>query len=157
MPLDRLVRHTRPEGDCLLWTGYCNPVSGYGQISLRVGEVEALDLPRICTVHRLSARLTFGPSDQHVLHDDTKCQHRNCWNPDHLRYGTPKENNHDSWTTGHQRWAETHPHAKYPNATITELRQRVAAGESGYAVALDLGLDVSYTYKILRGEARPHG
>jgi hypothetical protein len=41
---------------------------------------------------------------------------------------------------------------RIPKANVVLLRQRVAAGETAYAVAKELGIDVKYAYRIVKGQ-----
>ena len=80
-PVERFRRNVRPDGDCLIWTGYLNP-SGYGQMSVD---------GRLVSVHRFSYEQESGaiPAGMFIDH---ACGNRACCLPAHLRLATPEEN-----------------------------------------------------------------
>lgn len=93
MRFARLLCHN-PETGCLEWTGYLNPVSGYGQLTWTAnGE-------RTWTAHRL-AWLISGHSFTPGMELDHICRNRTCANPDHLAEVTHREN----MARGNVRWA----------------------------------------------------
>lgn len=147
-----MVDITQPT-ECWRWTGYLNPRTGYGQITLSQPVQDFLAMPRISTVPRLVCTLVHGPAPEGmvVLH---LCHQRDCCAPHHLRWGTQRENNQMAWDGGNQRRGEAHPQAKITDAQVIELRARVAAGETAYAVAKDLGITPSHAYKIVKGQSR---
>lgn len=141
-----------PEG-CWLWTGYCNPQTGYGQISLTASEQAELKLPRTATAPRVICTLAHGqPGDgEHVLHS---CDVRACCAPHHVSWGTAAQNSRDAWERGGQKRGEEHHRAVYSDAQIAELRRRVAAGETAWFVAGELGIDQHYAYRLVKGHFR---
>ncbi len=98
--------------------------SGYGQFTWtpRPNQV-------VKTAHRLSFELLVGgeiPPGMYVMHS---CDNRRCFNPAHLRVGSPIENNRDMIAKGRQGWAE-------PDAWPTVVRRgwetrRARYGPSG--------------------------
>lgn len=155
----RILRHTEKSPDgCLLWTGYCNPVTGYGQVSLPKALHPEFG-SRICTVPVAVCWLTYGPrpAEGEVLH---ACDVRACLAVAHLRWGTRLENVRDAWEKGRavapdtHLWGEQHPQAK---VTDEQVRRIVAAARAGVPVqrlADQHGMDFSQIYRWLRGEVR---
>lgn len=93
-----LLRMTRPEGDCLVWTGAAFP-TGYG----RVGRRES--------AHRASYERYVGPIPA-GLEIDHLCRNTLCIRPDHLEPVTRAENMrrraaaHTHCRNGHEYTAE---------------------------------------------------
>ncbi len=68
---------------CLLWDGYCNPITGYGQVQFG---------GRLRTVHTLAWEWEHGPAEQQVNHH---CDVRYCVELLHLYVGTQADNMRD--------------------------------------------------------------
>lgn len=157
----RFVTMPKTPNGCWLWTGYRNPVSGYGQISLNARERDVLGTPqRTATAPWVVCTLSSGPGPEglYVLHE---CENAPCCAPQHLRWGTAKENCRMAWESGRlvprygprppgQQRGEKHHQSKYSDALIASLRERVRAGETACSVAKELGIDVSYAYKLMK-------
>jgi len=85
-----------PVTNCWLWVGTRNK-KGYGHVRFN---------GRLVGVHRLSMHLHFGfdLSEQlnyiQVLHQ-LNCPNKNCWNPNHLYYGSHQDNMDDKVAIGH--------------------------------------------------------
>lgn len=80
---DNVMSQTRPNGDCIEFTGFIAS-NGYGRIDTKAtGEIGA---------HRVIAEKHLGKSNLTVLHS---CDNPKCVNIKHLRYGTHKENGED--------------------------------------------------------------
>lgn len=158
MPAERdpaivLVKRTRREVDCLVWTGPPG-THGYPMISLsRRYRHELGDCPRVITAAALVCRLTFGPPPPHheALHS---CDNKLCVEPTHLRWGTRSENVIDAYDRNLQPCGEQHGAIKFPAALVTQLRQRHAAGEHYTLVAAELGISGAHAHKIVHGLIR---
>lgn len=107
-----LIKNSKQEGDCRLWTGYIN-VFGYGVTRFRTG----LNFKkRSCCAHIISYMVSHNipniPENLLVRH---KCKNKNCIAPNHLELGTAKENHDDMLRDGTASIG-----SKHPNATINE-------------------------------------
>lgn len=94
--------------------------------------------------HRWALILTGGepPADKpKAIHS---CDNPPCCNPNHLRWGTVKENAGDMMQRG--RWdggwrnGERHANAKLTDAEVAEIRTLSAAGITGKALAAQFGV-----------------
>lgn len=146
------VADVRGADECWPWTGYINPRTGYGQMSLNLAEVEVFG-HRIVTAPVVACTLAHGrrPPGLEVLH---ACDEKNCANPAHLRWGTRAENNREAWDRGRQLSGERHHRAKITDDQLRELARRATAGESVKALAAEFGVDWSLAYSWLRGKGR---
>lgn len=81
-----------------------------------------------------------------VMHD---CDNKVCVNPAHLTAGTYSQNNRDAVARGLRT-----PPRKLADAQVAEMRRRYAGGERGIDLAREFGIGKSYTFRILRGDAR---
>lgn len=76
-----LTEKCRPEGDCIIWTGYCHR-TGYGQISVE---------GRMLRTHRFAWEVANGPIPE-GMEIDHVCHNRSCINAAHLRPVTRQQN-----------------------------------------------------------------
>jgi len=82
-----------PNG-CLEWTGYTDPKSGYGRISIN---------NKLTYTHRLAWTLANGPIPDGMLIRHYVCDNPPCCEPTHLRPGTEADNSADMATRGRAR------------------------------------------------------
>jgi hypothetical protein len=77
------------------------------------------------------------PGDLHVLHS---CEHRDCFNPDHLHLGTHQDNmaERDEW--GHGIRGERVHTARLTAEQVLEARQAHRSGETSVAIAERYGV-----------------
>lgn len=79
--------HAPELGPCLLWTGYVNPISGYGTLTVR---------PQGCKskthwAHVLAWTLQNGPVPPGMMVDH-RCHVKLCMRTSHMRLATRKQN-----------------------------------------------------------------
>jgi hypothetical protein len=123
------------------WLWMLHKKDGYGK--LRVDGVQHF-------AHRLSYIVHVGPipADRpYVLHKP-ECHRRDCINPDHLYCGTPQDNMDDTVEGGY------HGNLKLTDAQMTNIRQRVAVGESQADVAKDLGVSKALVCLVVNYKSR---
>lgn len=126
--LDELLRNnTTQKGDCLFFVGKKDR-NGYGRFQHK---------RKHYMVHRLAFALannilfTDLSSDICILHS---CDNPSCCNPNHLRSGTPKDNANDAVSRNRNTKpkGELHPHHKFTNSQIEEIRKQYKPGVFGY-------------------------
>ena len=74
------------------------------------------------TVHRYVCEQRHGPSDLFALH---RCGVPACINPNHLRWGGPKENSDDSKAHGTLAVGERCGPARLKETQVREIKQRL--------------------------------
>lgn len=135
------------DAGCWLWKEYCDK-DGYGRV--RVGG-------RKLPAHRVSYELHVGPITDGlwVLH---RCDRPTCVNPDHLFLGTPADNVRDMIQKGRKPLivGERAGAAKLTAQQVTNIRQRYAAGEMGYKLAIEFGVSKSLVSLVVRGDRWKH-
>jgi hypothetical protein len=111
---DLLARTIRNEqSNCLEWQGSRR---SFGHGELRVNS-------RNDSVHRLMATLIYGePNGRYALHS---CDNPPCINPDHLRWGSQKENLLEMQAKGRKfiAYGEQTTSSKLTIADVREIRQ----------------------------------
>jgi hypothetical protein len=136
--------------ECWKWRGRAKPGrGGYIRIGARcVGR-------RVEFVHRVAWRLHHGviPTHHFVCH---RCDNPPCCNPAHLFLGTTQDNTADRDQKQRQSRGEVHPKAKLTDELVRSIRRRAASGETGNAIAVELGLERNTIYALLRGKTWKH-
>lgn len=131
-----------PNGDCWIWTGYVNPVCGYGYISWNAysnsrSPIRAHRLVYEILVEKLTPGLV-------LLHS---CDNRLCVNPAHLSPGTQLENDADKVSKNRQARGTSLSH--FPHLTegmVKEIKLEFKAGA--------MPAPVAKKYKISRSAAK---
>jgi len=107
-----------PSG-CWEWTAYRNNC-GYGQFCRGGSKGHSL-------AHRWIMEQIHGPP-QKGLECCHSCNNRACVNPEHIYYGTRKQNTRDTIAAGRHyftgKTGEKHPSAVMDNATVRWLREQ---------------------------------
>lgn len=137
----RVMRRTRPDGDCLVFTGF-RTVKGYGWVKNPDGSRFA---HRIVWVHH------HGPTALRVLH---RCDNPPCVKLDHLFTGTHADNMADMVAKGRSALGERNGKTKLTDAQISGIRQRRATGELRQTIAADFGITPGYVSDLATGRRR---
>lgn len=141
---DLMANAKRADNNCIEWQRY-KDADGYGKWRVN-GEKR--------NVPRLVCELIYGspkPNEQ-ALHS---CDNPPCINPDHLRWGTHRDNNDDKITR--QRLAgQNHPLAKYTDAQIRQLKSDIANGANPVLAYKSLGLTRFQFHNIKAGRSWNH-
>lgn len=133
-------------GDCWLWTGAILK-TGYGSIRIDHKAIRA---------HRAAYELSVGPIPEGALLRHT-CDNPRCVNPAHLLLGDKRSNTQDAIERGQHRCGERDPKAKLSNQNVVEIRDALARGETGKALARRFGVGESVISRIKTGKGRRHG
>ena len=139
-PLIYFLAHVDDQtDDCILWP-YGGRGNGYGTLWTN---------GNLCYVHVLACEHGHGPKpDGHqVCHS---CRNRHCFNPHHLRWGTPAENEADKIRDGTVQRGENHCWSKLTEVDVLSIRARYAAGSHSYRdIAAMYAVDPTTIYKIV--------
>lgn len=131
---------------CWEWEG-AKDESGYGMVRYN---------GRVVRAHRFVLELAMQrPLQQKALH---YCDNPCCVRPSHLHEGSSLLNAHERETRGrsNRRMGENHGMAKLTEATVTEIRNRYAAGESVTRLAEDYPVRLCTVAQIVRRESWKH-
>lgn len=147
------ARHSVKANGCWLWRGHISR-TGYGVFAYKAG----------CkvTAHRYALLVTAGlPPDGAVYYACHKCRNKNCVNPDHLYWGTPKQNVRDAWDDPNRRTEEYRLRAKYAEKLSNEHVRNIwhkywQNGESLGDLAEEFGVNSRYLSELIKGRYRKH-
>jgi len=98
--------------DCIIWP-YAKVTNGYGFTRIDGRNV---------TTHRYVCEQRHGPSQLYALH---RCGVPACINPNHIRWGTAKENTQDSKEHGTLAVGERSGAARLKEAQVREIKRRL--------------------------------
>lgn len=143
-----LRKFTVDEGSgCWNWTGWCNSF-GHGRVDLRGRKFLASHVALT-----ISGKPRPAAPGDNALHGDN-C-HPRCCNPDHIRWGTLKENSGDRDRLGRRIPAsgERHWKAKLNPEIVRAIR---SSPLSHVAVARELGIHKAVVGQVRRGETWKH-
>jgi len=131
----------RGPGECWEWTA-SRTTRGYGKFKIASYTLVAS--------HRVALALHTGedPVDMFALHS---CDCRICCNPEHLRWGTIKDNSRDMLERGRHRNGNLSTFRNpLPVPTPEQLKQVVAMLDAGGLLDKQIGLAVDLPYAAVR-------
>lgn len=137
----RLLRRSRRMGECLEWTGYCEPKDGYAVITVGSHQVRR--------IQRVAYEVFIGPipKAKYVLHH---CDNRRCFEPSHLFLGDAKANALDCKAKNRHGRGERNGMSVFLERDIVEIRRRYAGGEFQSNIARSYGVDQTTISQITR-------
>lgn len=127
-------------GECWLWTR-ARQTKGYGQVRFRGKETSA---------HRVAYQLLVGPipAGAQVCH---ACDNPPCCNPAHLFLGSPADNSADMAAKGRGARGDRNGNVRLTEATVREIKRRIAAHEVQGQIARDYAISESLVSGIKHG------
>lgn len=135
--------------DCIEWTGYRDPKTGYGRLNRRhSGKQHCL------YAHRVEWEKHFGaiPAGLEILHT---CDNPPCINIDHLMLGTHKANMLDSVRKGRQgttkAYGEQSGRSKLLEQQVVDIKRRLTAGETLVSIGALYGVNYMTIKSIKTG------
>jgi hypothetical protein len=143
-----------PNSGCWLWIGGAN-CEGRGRFYINGSNTTA---PRACWMIYVGAI----PEGLDVCH---KCDNPSCVNPDHLWLGTAKDNLADMVQKNrhyqkNKPWllarGERNGASKLNEESVSEIKSRIANGQSIRSIALDFGISKTTVDSIKRGTLWGH-
>jgi len=137
------------ENGCWLWTGRRSVPSVKTKTSGAYGRVMYMGVQM--GAHRLFAADAKGeiPKGMHVLHS---CDVKHCVNPDHLRYGTHKDNMRDMAVRkrAHHQIGAANGHAVFTEEQVLEVRALYKTGKYVYReIAEKFGVSLSAVRDVI--------
>jgi len=129
-------------GGCWLWTAGISP-DGYGKFNLAGKSYRA---------HRVMLSLENRRSYLPVLHS---CNNPLCVRPDHLRFGTPKENTRDRVAAGTHQLGTRNNSAKLTREIVEDIRASKGT-ESLQALAYKYGVTKQSIWAVVHNKSWNH-
>ena len=132
--------------ECLRWPFRAKNAGGYGAITFR---------GRLTGPHREMCTLAHGepPVGYWVAHS---CGQRDCCNPRHLRWATPKENQADKRSHGTVNSGERNGNSKLTREAVLLIKRRLSCGELHRSIAQDFGVAREAISSIAQGKTWAH-
>jgi len=134
--------------DCLLWP-YARISTGYGQLAIEPGQKGKRVL-----AHREACRRVHGepPAEHYDCAHSCNNGHLGCVNPKHMRWATRQENVMDAHKAGTRGRGTGANASKLTKESVAEIRDRIAAGERNYLLALEFGVSQAAISQIRHGK-----
>jgi len=133
--------------ECWLWRGGLSKGYGSFHVSSKRGRVKA---------HAYAVELATGvrcPRGQGALH---RCDNPPCVNPNHIYYGTQKQNSADMVERSRHPVGERRPNSRMTADQVVNIRERFAAGETFTQLKKEFGISSGRLSNIVNGHAWKH-
>lgn len=127
--------------DCVLW--------GHGQNGIGYGTVRHNGKKQY--VHRLSCEMAHGAPEPGQTEAAHSCRNRHCFNPRHLRWATPAENNADKLRDGTLNRGERNGSAKLTPYQVREMRIYARSGVKQRELAKYYGVAQTSVSDVVTG------
>ena len=138
--VDRM-RGVETASGCLEWQGV-KIANGYGRRALG---------GRMILVHRIACLAHHGPAPAGAPDALHSCDNRACFNPLHLRWGTPSENMRER-----SMRSARHAGLKLTPEQVTAIRRALAGGETGASIGRRYGVSHGTVSYIKHGKTWSH-
>ena len=141
-PEELLAKTKMMPNGCREWQG-AKSHFGYGMISYH---------NKVTTAQRLMLILLYGLPEvkSYAMH---LCDNPPCINPDHLKWGTPKENTKDMMRKNRQRlnpnYGEKHHNAKLTREAVEFIRANYGAEWSALDLAKKFGVGKTTIFNVV--------
>lgn len=145
--LNILEKHLNLNKDTGCWEWIGAQRQGCGIINVR---------RQFARVPRLSAHIFNGFDLKSPLLICHKCDNPSCFNPDHLFFGTHKNNTDDMIAKGRMRVGEAHPRAKLKAADVLDIIKQYDNGASKKVIAARYGIHPTYVALLARRKYWAH-
>jgi hypothetical protein len=104
--------------------------------------------------HKLALFFWTGEDKSDIKQVNHSCNNPACCNPNHLYWGTPKENTKDAIKSGRFRnppvfHGEEHPNAILNNDKVRMIRSQRASGRRVIEIARELGVSEQTIYRVV--------
>jgi hypothetical protein len=146
---------TRPEGDCLIWTGKqrWSRHGDYGLVWVGAGAT-----PKYRGPHQVVLEKKLGRPLAPGLQVNHTCDHMRCVAEDHLYEGTQQQNIADMHARGRATKARgsRDGNAKLTEAQVYEIKLALVRGERQYVLAARYGVSFQLISEIARGKIWNH-
>lgn len=125
------------------WLGNSVTNGGYGQISIASGTSRG--------AHVVAWFLEKGWWPEAILHS---CDNRKCVTIEHLSEGSKGDNNRDTSRKRRYHYGTNHHNGKLSERAVSEIRERLARGETGAALAREFDVSQALVSQIKLGKVR---
>jgi len=129
--------------ECIEWPFGLND-GGYAQVLIE---------GRRCRVHIIVCKKFHGAPTRAQPFSLHKCGNRKCVNPEHLRWGSSKENAQDTILHGRTVRGPQQPHAKLTENAVLKIKQSLRDGARQVDLAMEYGVSLSAIHAVHKGRS----